>query len=144
MRATHSGRAGEFSDPVSPSASTEVELQRALHAWCEQCEVATAALAESDTDGLGQALEARDRLRSRIEAMMARARAEGGASPGLLSTLQALGRDAAAADQRLTLMMETERTRLRKEIDTLRKGSGPVAAYRRPNAPNPHRLNIVR
>ena len=131
-------------DPVPVAGAAGSALRDALHAWVEQCEAAAAASSTGDITALERALALRDALRPRIEEMMRRIHRAGAASTHLRAEVAQLGRKAAGADARLTAMLEAESVRLRAEVDTLQRGTGPVAAYRRPDAPNPHRLNIVR
>jgi hypothetical protein len=120
------------------------ELLRALRAWCAECEAGEAAIALRDTDALEQALAARESLRPRIQDLTGRLRSGGEVPEGILEAIAGLGGEAAARDAALVERMEAERVRLRRDIDSLQRGNAPVAAYRRPDAPNPHRLDILR
>lgn len=120
------------------------ELQHALRNWTSYCEDAADAIVGHDLDALEGALEARDELRPRIEALVARVRRQGGASAEALALVSRLQQTAAVADRRLVELLQTERSRLRRDLDGLGRTSGPAAAYGQPDAPNPHRLNIVR
>ena len=127
-----------------PLEAVGAELLRALRAWSGECEAGEAALAVGDTDGLEQALAVREALRPRIQELTGRLRSGAGLPEGVLVEIARLGNEAAARDAALVGQMEAARIRLRRDIDTLRRGNAPVAAYRRPDSPNPHRLDIVR
>lgn len=127
-----------------PAEAAGAELLRALSAWCRECEAGGAAIALGDTDALELALSARDALRPRIQELTSRLRAGGDAPVSLVEEIARLGREAAAGDAALVARLEAERIRVRRDIDALRRGNAPVAAYRRPDSPNPHRLDIVR
>lgn len=128
--------------PLDEAAGAE--LLRALRAWTRECEAGGAAIALGDTDALEQALADRDSLRPRIQELTSHLRGGGDAPAALLEEIARLGHEAAAQDAALVERMEAERIRLRRDIDSLRRGNAPVAAYRRPDSPNPHRLDIVR
>jgi cell division protein FtsB len=145
----------DYLDPEPVSASAHVEagagLKRTLHAWCGQRKLGAAALAESDVEGMERALEFREALRPRIEELIGRLHHGSGASRELIASVLELALEAAAEDVQLTDAIQAEHAQLRQEIATLereigalRRGDGPFAAYRRPGALNPHRLNIVR
>jgi hypothetical protein len=141
------------SGPVSASAPVEAGagLERTLNAWCDQRKLGAAALAERDVEGMERALEFREALRPRIEELMGRLHHGSSASRELIASVLDLAIEAAAEDVQLADAMQAEHAQLRQEIATLereigalRRGDGPFAAYSRPNALNPHRLNIVR
>jgi hypothetical protein len=127
-----------------PAEAVGAELLRALRAWSDQCDAGAAAIALGNTDALEQALAARDGLRPRIQSLVSALRTDADGPEELRAEIGRLAADAAARDATLVERMEAERVRLRRDIDSLRRGNAPVAAYRRPDAPNPHRLDIVR
>lgn len=126
-----------------PGSAAGAELQQALRAWLEHCANGVQALQQGDVDALEQRLDDREALRPRIQVLLGRVLADG-VSPALRSQIARLAAEAGDADAHLTRLMEAEQFRLRHEIDALRQETTSEAAYRRSDAPSPHRMNIVR
>jgi hypothetical protein len=128
------------SEPVSAAT----ELQQVLWAWKGHCLDGATALAARDTEALERSIAARDALRPRIESLIATLDHAGGPSPEAFAAVERLQQEAAAAEGRLVALLGAEVTRVRRDTDRIGRASASTAAYGRPDAPSPHRLDIVR